>query len=332
MASVPTTSRSGTSPPAGPASGGRHGRRFGLDPTILTFLILIVLWAFSLIRVEGYRTLDYNLFTLRVAAFLGIVAAGQTLVVLMGGIDLSVAAVVTMAGVVGGNLITQHGQFWGIALTVLAAIVVGIANGLGVALLRLPPLVMTLASLSVIQGILLVYNAGKPVSGKSPFLSHWALDTLWGIPTPVYVVGAVTLVALVLLHLTAFGRAVYAIGNNPRAAFLSGVPIGLVQVATYALCSLCASITGLLLLGRTGYSSKTAGDPYQLMSIAAVVIGGTSILGGRGKFVGTVGGALVLTILVNILTVENIPESGRMVVQGMLILGLLIAYAYTDQQ
>ncbi len=331
MASTQTTPNGSRTPPASSGTRGQTGRRFRLDPTILTFLILIALWAFSLIRVEGYRTVEYNLFTLRVASFLGVVAAGQTLVVLMGGIDLSVAAVVTMAGVVGGNLITQYGQFWGIALTLLAAIVVGIANGVGVALLRLPPLVMTLASLSVVQGILLVYNAGKPVSGKSSFLSHWALDTLWGIPTPVYVVAAVTLVALVLLHLTAFGRGVYAIGNNPRAALLSGVPIGRIQIATYSLCSLCAGIAGLLLLGRTGYSSKTAGDPYQLMSIAAVVIGGTSILGGRGKFIGTIGGALVLTILVNILTVENIPESGRMIIQGVLILGLLIAYAYTDQ-
>jgi ribose transport system permease protein len=141
----------------------------------------------------------------------------------------------------------------------------------------------------------------------------------------------VSVISIVLLHFTAYGRAIYAIGNNPRAALLSGIPIGLVQIVTYALCSLCAGITGLLLLGRTGYSSKTAGDPYLLMSIAAVVIGGTSILGGRGKFIGAIGGALVLTILVNVLTVENISEAGRMIVQGGLILALLVAYAYSEQ-
>ena len=321
MAIVPTAS--------GPRA--RVFRELRLDPVWITFLVLLLIWVFSLVRVEGYRSLDYNLFTLRVAAFLGIVAAGQTLVVLMGGIDLSVAAVVTMAGVIGGNLMTQIGETGGILLTLAIAAVVGIANGLGVVALRLPPLVMTLASLSVIQGVLLVYNAGKPVSGKSDFLHFWALGSLLGIPTPVWALAAVSLVCLVLLHLTAYGRAVYAIGNNPRAALLSGVPTGLVQVATYALCSACAGITGLVLLGRTGYSSKTAGDPYLLMSIAAVVIGGTSILGGRGKYIGTIGGALVLTILVNVLTVENIPEAGRMIVQGGLILLLLIAYAYTEQ-
>jgi ribose transport system permease protein len=236
-----------------------------------------------------------------------------------------------MTGVVGGNLITQVGETGGILLTLVIAAIVGVANGVGVVTLRLPPLVMTLASMSVIQGGLLVYNAGKPVSGQSDFLNTWALGEYWRIPTPAYVTVGVVILTVFLLHGTAYGRAIYAIGNNPRAALLSGVPIGLVQVGTYALCSVFAGITGLLLLGRTGYSSKTMGDPYLLSTIAAVVIGGTSILGGRGKIIGTIGGALVLTILVNLLTVENIPEAGRMVIQGGLILVLLIAYAYTDQ-
>jgi ribose transport system permease protein len=315
-----------------PATATRKTRRqFRVDPVWITFLVLLILWAYSLFRVAGFRTVEYNLFTLRVAAFLGIVAAGQTLVVLMGGIDLSVAAVVTMAGVVGGNLLTQVGEAGGIVLTLVICALVGVANGIGVVTLRLPPLVMTLASLNVIQGVLLVYNAGKPVSGKSDFLNYWALGALLGIPTPVWALAVISVVCAVLLYGTPYGRGVYAIGNNPRAALLSGVPVGRVQIVTYALCSLLAGVAGLLILGRTGYSSKTAGDPYLLMSIAAVVIGGTSILGGRGKFIGTIGGALVLTILVNVLTVENIPEAGRMIVQGALILILLIAYAYSEQ-
>lgn len=302
-----------------------------IDPVWITFAVLLTLWIFSLVRIEGYRTVDYNLFTLRVAAFLAIVAAGQTLVVLMGGIDLSVAAVVTMAGVVGGNVITQFGEAGGILLTLVLAALVGIVNGLGVVALRLPPLVMTLASLNIIQGVLLVYNAGKPVSGESPFLNYWALGSLGGVPTPAVLLAILSVICIVTLQRTAFGRGIYAIGNNPRAALLSGIPAGAVQIGTYALCSTFAGITGLLLLGRTGYSSKTAGDPYLLMSIAAVVIGGTSILGGRGKYIGTIGGALLLTVLVNVLTVENIPEAGRMMVQGALILMLLIAYASSDQ-
>src|ERR687890_2908920 len=111
-------------------------RRLRLDPVWITFVVLLLVWGFSLIRVEGYRSLDFNLFTLRVAAFLGIVAAGPTLVVLMGGIDLSVAAIVTMAGVIGGPLITQIGEAGGILLTLLIAALVGIGNGLGVVVLR----------------------------------------------------------------------------------------------------------------------------------------------------------------------------------------------------
>ncbi|MBA3415102.1 MAG: ABC transporter permease [Chloroflexia bacterium] len=327
---LPPAVPSPASPPAEPSASAMR-RRLRFDPVWLTFAVLLALWIYSLLRVEGFRTVDYNLFTLRVAAFLGIVAAGQTLVVLMGGIDLSVAAVVTMAGVVGGNLIATVGEAPAIALTLAIAALVGAVNGFGVVALRLPPLVMTLASLNVIQGVLLVYNAGKPVSGESAFLGYWALGFLLRVPTPVWVLALVSLVCVILLQRTAYGRAVYAIGNNPRAAFLSGVPIGAVQVATYALSGLFAGLAGLLILGRTGYSSKTAGDPFLLLSIAAVVVGGTSILGGRGKFVGTIGGALLLTVLVNVLTVENIPEAGRMIVQGVLILALLIAYASTEE-
>jgi ribose transport system permease protein len=320
MASLPTTSSSVSA----------RLRNIRIDPVILTFVVLLLLWGFSLYRTEGFRTVNYTMLTLRTAAFLGIVAAGQTLVILMGGIDLSVAAVITMTGVVAGNLMTQIGEAGGILVTLVIAILVGVCNGLGVTVLRLPPLVMTLATLSIIQGVLLVYNAGKPISGESPFLEFWAKDKILGVPAAVWVLGGVTLICFVLLHFTSFGRGIYAIGNNPRASYISGIPTTAIQIATYALCSFFAGITGLLLLGRTGYSSKTAGDPYMLMSIAAVVIGGTSIIGGRGKIVGTIGGALVMTILINLLTVENIDESVRMMIQGGLILALLIAYAVKE--
>ncbi len=320
MASLPTTTSSMSA----------RLRTIRIDPVILTFVVLLLLWGFSLYRTDGFRTVNYTMLTLRTAAFLGIVAAGQTLVILMGGIDLSVAAVITMTGVVAGNLMTQIGEAGGILVTLVIAILVGVCNGLGVTVLRLPPLVMTLATLSIIQGVLLVYNAGKPVSGESPFLEFWAKDKILGVPAAVWVLGGVTLICIVLLHFTSFGRGIYAIGNNPRASFISGMPTTAIQIATYALCSFFAGITGLLLLGRTGYSSKTAGDPYMLMSIAAVVIGGTSIIGGRGKIIGTIGGALVMTILINLLTVENIDESVRMMIQGGLILALLIAYAVTE--
>ena len=320
MASLPTTS-------GGIAT---RLRAIRIDPVILTFVVLLLLWGFSIYRNEGFRTVNYTMLTLRTASFLAIVSIGQTLVVLMGGIDLSVAAVVTMTGVVAGNLMTQIGQAGGIIVTLLIAILIGVANGLGVTVLKLPPLVMTLATLSIIQGALLVYNAGKPVSGKSPFLEYWAKERILGIPAAFWVTIAATILCIVLLHFTPWGRAIYAIGNNPRAAFISGVPTTAVQLGTYALCSFFAAITGLLILGRTGYSSKTAGDPFMLMSIAAVVIGGTSILGGRGKIIGTIGGALVMTILLNLLTVENISESVRMMIQGGLILALLIAYAVSE--
>lgn len=302
-----------------------------VDPVVFTAVILAIVWAFSLIRVEGYRTLDYNLFTLRVTSFLVIVAIGQTLVVLTGGIDISVAGTISLAGVVGGTLVANLGEVAGITLTLVIVGLVGLANGLGTVLLRLPPLVMTLASLSIIQGGLLIYNAGNPVSSESPYLTRLANESFWSIPFPVLVAMAMVIVGVFLLRRTTFGRSVYAIGTNPRAAELSGVPVARFQIVAYILCSLCAGVTGLLLLGWTGYSYLTMGDPYLLTSIAAVVIGGTSILGGRGSLIGTILGALLLNILVNILVVEQMPEAGRIMVQGALILVLLIVYALVDE-
>jgi ribose transport system permease protein len=301
------------------------------DPVVLTAIILVLVWGYSLLRVPGYRTLDYNLFTLRVTAFLAIVAAGQTLVVLAGGIDISIAGTISLAGVVGGVLIGNLGEAAGILATLFVVALVGLANGLGIVILRLPPLVMTLASLSIIQGGLLIYNAGNPVSSQSPFLTKLANDSIWSIPTPVIVALIVVAIGVFLLKGTTYGRGIYAIGTNPRAAALSGVPVAAFQVATYVLCALCAGITGLLLLGWTGYSYLNMGDPYLLTSIAAVVVGGTSILGGRGSLWGTIFGALLLNILVNILVVEKIPEAGRIMVQGALILALLIVYAVIDE-
>ncbi len=301
-----------------------------LDPVALTGIMLVVVWSYSLIRVEGYRSLDYNLFTLRVTSFLVIVAIGQSLVVLTGGIDLSIPGTIGLAGVVGGVLITNLGEGAGIALTLAIVVAVGFANGLGVVVLRLPPLVMTLASLSIIQGGLLIYNAGNPVSGQSAFLARLANDSLGRVPMPVVIASVMVAFGVFLLRRTTYGRSVYAIGNNPTAAALAGVPVPLIQVSTYILCSLCAGVAGLLLLGWTGYSFLTMGDPYLLTSIAAVVVGGTSILGGRGSLVGTVLGALLLNILVNILVVEQIPEAGRIMIQGALILLLLVVYSIID--
>jgi ribose transport system permease protein len=157
-----------------------------------------------------------------------------------------------------------------------------------------------------------------------------ANDSLGKVPMPVVIAALVVAFGVFLLKRTTYGRGVYAVGNNPIAAELSGVPVSLIQITTYVLCSLCAGIAGLLLLGWTGYSFLTMGDPYLLTSIAAVVVGGTSILGGSGSLIGTVLGALLLNILVNILVVEQIPEAGRIMIQGGLILLLLIVYSVVD--
>ena len=260
-----------------------------------------------------------------------IVGIGQTIVVLQGGIDLSVAAVIGLAGVVGGNLISQFGQEVGITLTLIVAALVGIINGLGTIGLRLPPLIMTLATSAIIDGALRIYNSGNPVSAQSPLLQRLALDDTWGIPNSALLALAIAIVMMVILHGTAFGRSIYAIGVNPQVAYLSGIPVGFTQLATYAISSVTAAIVGLLLLGQTGYSFQDMGTPYLLQSIAVVVLGGTSILGGRGKLVGTLAAALFMIILTSWLQALRVSEAFRLVAQGLLLLLLLIAYGLTNE-
>ena len=236
-------------------------RDIRIDPVLLTFVVLAVVWTLALIDIEGYRTLNANLRFIRFASILAIVGIGQTFVVLMGGIDLSVAAVIGLAGVVGGNLISQHGQVAGILMTLAIVFAVGMLNGLGVVLLRLPPLVMTLAASAIIDGSLRVYNSGNPVSGKSPFLERLALGSTWKIPNTAIAALVIAGLGMILLHLTSYGRGVYAIGVNARASLLAGVPIDVTQVITYGICSLSAGIVGLILLGQTGYSFQDMGRP-----------------------------------------------------------------------
>ena len=305
-------------------------RDIRIDPVLLTFVVLAVVWTLALIDIEGYRTLNANLRFIRFASILAIVGIGQTFVVLMGGIDLSVAAVIGLAGVVGGNLISQHGQVAGILMTLAIVFAVGMLNGLGVVLLRLPPLVMTLG-LSHHRWLVTGLQLGQPGERQITLPERLALGSTWKIPNTAIAALVIAGLGMILLHLTSYGRGVYAIGVNARASLLAGVPVDVTQVITYGICSLSAGIVGLILLGQTGYSFQDMGTPYLLQSIAVVVIGGTSILGGRGKLIGTLGGAMVMVVLVSWLTALRTTDAERQMIQGTLILILLIAYAFTDE-
>ncbi len=266
----------------------------------------------------------YLLQQLQVGAFLGIVAAGMMVVILLGHIDLSVpwtlAAAAMMATAVGGPLAIPVGL--GVGL------LVGILNGLGVAYLRVPSMIFTLGVNALLRGLMVMYTGGfAPQTHSTELMSFLATGHVLGLPMALMVWALLSVAMVFLLRRTVFGRYVYAIGNREAAAYLSGVPTRAVLVAAFALCGMCSGLAGVLLAGYSTKAYQGMGDAYLLPSIAAVVIGGTHILGGRGRYAGTVVGTILITLLSSVLSVMQMPEAGRQIIYGLVIIAMLLAYA-----
>ena len=266
---------------------------------------------------------NYLLLQLKVASFLGIVAAAMMMVVLLGHIDLSVpwtiAASAMLATAWGGAMAMPIGLAFGLA--------VGIFNGLGVAYLRVPSMIFTLGVNVVLRGFMVMLTGGfSPSSEPTPIMLYLAKGVLFGVPIPVFIWAAVGVVVTFLLRRTPMGRYVYAIGNRQAAVFLSGVNDRLVLVASFAFCSMLAALAGLLIAGYSSKAFQAMGDSYLLPSIAAVVIGGANILGGSGRFSGTVAGTILIVLLQSVLSVMQMPEAGRQIIYGVVIIAMLLAY------
>jgi ribose transport system permease protein len=267
-----------------------------------------------------------------VSSFVGLVAAGQTFVVLIGGIDLSVpwmlnAAAVLIAALTGGS---DARAGWAVPLVLAAGLAAGAVSGLGVAYLAVPAVVVTLGMNGALQGLTLGLTGGFTCNNCSssapPALASIVNGTVLGIPGQLIVWFAVAVLVTVVLSWTTLGRRIYATGNNPRASFLSGVNTKLLTVGLYALSGFFAALTGILLMAYGGKATLGMGDPYLFQSIAAVVIGGIYILGGRGHYLGAVGGAVTLTALVSVLLAKNMPDYGRNIVYGCTVLAILLLY------
>jgi len=279
----------------------------------------------------GFASPQQILRLLIVAALLGIVAAGQNLVILGGreGIDLSVGGVVSLSAIVAGNM--MNGLDSGIPLAILACVATGaffgLINGLGVTLLRIPPLVMTLGMLGVLQGPLVVIRNGIPSGRAAPGLSEFVTQPfLFGLPGIIWLWIAIGVFMAFLLGRTVFGHRIYAIGSNEQAAYMAGVPVKRVRVMLFVLSGVFAAIAGMCLLGYSGSSFANVGEQYMLPSIIAVVFGGTSLAGGKGGYTGTMAGAVMLVVLQSILTTVNIDESGRQMIFGATLLVLMLFY------
>jgi ribose transport system permease protein len=310
---------------------GEVARRAIRNPIVLSGLLAVLLFVVGEQISPGFAAYGQILSVLRIAAFLGIIAAGQTIVIISGGegIDLSVGKVATFAAIVAARVIEgQDGMLvTGVVVAVGLSALIGMTNGLGIAFLRIPPLVMTLGMIGVVQGIILVYTGGQPAGRAAPLLSTLVSGrTVFGIPGVLWVWLVVGALVILTLRRTPFGWRVYGMGANREAAYLSGINVRGTIVAVYTLSSALAAVGGIFLLGYTETVFLNLADPYMLPSIAAVVIGGTTLAGGVGGYAGTAVGAIVLTVLQSLLTTMRMDAPGRQIVNGLVLLLLLSVY------
>lgn len=315
------------------ASGARDGKtigRVGRSWRVwLPYAVAAVLYLAAIAISPGYASAGQFFTVLNLAAFLGIVAIGQTLVILVFGIDLSVGAVITLVNLVVASYVNGSDDRTLLAVAIALAIgaAVGLANGLGIRYLRIPDLIMTLATLSIVTGVGLLYSGGTPIGQSSDLLNSMATGRLAGVlPYSVLLWAALAGLTVFALRRTTFGRRVYAVGLNRRASRFSGIGVGRTIVVLYTVSGVTAALAGLLLTGYTGSSFFGLGEPYLLGSIAAVVVGGTSIFGGRGGYGGTIAGALIIVLVQSVLNVLDIANAGREIVYGLVILALLFVY------
>jgi ribose transport system permease protein len=314
---------------AAPASFGRRLRRLMSDYPVVPLVILLIglIVILHFLR-PGIINPRWAAQTLQFAIPLALLAGCQTMTMLTGGIDMSVGTVATVSAFVLGSQVGQHGPGVAILVAMAPAVLVGLVNGIGVGIFRVHPLIMTLGTGLVAFGGLQVYQRTVIATGfEVPQWLQW-LGTGQSFGLPNSLLAFLPLAALIIftLRYTGFGRLLYAIGDNERAARLSGVQYWKVILALYLVSSLLAGVAGLLYLGLIKTASLTLVEPQLLPSVAAAVIGGTSIFGGRGGYVGTIFGALILRVITTMLTMLQIPEGARMIVFGAIVLFVTAAY------
>ena len=316
-----------------PRAGGRDLRRLFADNpvVVLTFVFVGLFIATDIVNrfqsSEAFLTPKQVSTTFLYAAILGLMAAGQTLVMLTGGVDLSVATTATTAAFMISSYATD-GAAKAIALALVVGLGIGLVNGIGVAVFRVNPLIMTLGVSTVTLGALTIYSQTRFLApapdlvkklGSERFLTYIPYDLLVWAP----------IAALIILGLrySGFGRLIYAVGDNAVACRLAGVRTWQVLLAVYALCGALSAAAGILLVGFNDAADLGIATPFLLPSVAAVVIGGTSIFGGVGGYAGTILGALILTVLDSLLTIVNASQAVRQILYGLIILALAAIYA-----
>ncbi|PRY52868.1 monosaccharide ABC transporter membrane protein (CUT2 family) [Knoellia remsis] len=293
---------------------------------LLAFASLVVIGAFFAIASPIFLTFGNITNVLFSTVVIGLLALGTTFVIITGGIDLSIGTGMALCAVMSGTFITTWGIPWplGVVLAVLFGGLIGFVNGVNVAGLGLPPFIATLAMMLVAQGLALVISKSAPIYfSDSPGYTQLSTGNLipgLDVPNAVLVLALATIVAAVLLGRTVLGRYTFAIGSNEEATALSGINVGRWKIVIYTLAGLFTGLAGVMISARLGSAQPATGMGYELQAIAAVVIGGTSLAGGKGSIVGTIIGALIISVINNGLQLMSIPQEWQNVILGAVII------------
>jgi ribose transport system permease protein len=297
-------------------------RLAGNRSIVFAYFGAVLLFAATSAFSTGFASENHVRILLIQASFIGIVALGQTFVILGGGIDLSIPWTLNGAAI----LVTLFANgkdgplVWTIPLVLAMGALVGVVNGVGIAFLGVSPIIMTLGMNVILSGALLLYTNGSPTASAPPAIQSLATGRIGPIPVDTVLWLALAAIATLVLTWTAFGRHLYALGTNRTVAQFSGIATSRVTVITYVVSGTSAALAGIVLTGYVGQAYLGMGDAYLFSSVAAVAIGGASILGGSGHYLGTVAGALILTVLAGLLPILNLDPAALQIIYGIVIL------------
>lgn len=290
-------------------------RRYGM------LLVLIGMVLLGAALSPRFLTTPNLLNVTRQVAINAILAAGMTAVIVSGGIDLSVGSVLAIAGVLGAGVMSG-GASWvvGVFVMLLVGLLFGVANGMFVAYGQLPPFIVTLATMALARGLTQVYTGGRAITAMHPSFQWFGHGYIGSIPVPVIIMAVVYVLGHIFFTRMKLGRLVYAVGGNEQACRMAGIRVNRVKVAVYGISGLLAGLAAVVLTARLFSAQPTAGVSYELDAIAAVILGGTSLTGGRGHITGTIVGALIIGVLGNVLNLLDISPFFQDVAKGLVIL------------
>lgn len=289
------------------------------------YLVLLAMVVFFSVLADGFFSASTFLNILRQVAVNGIAAVGMTMVIITGGIDISVGSLIGASSVCCAMMMTSLDlpPVLAVLITMLFGLLVGLFNGFFVYKVKIPPMIATLASMSILRGVAYILSGGLPVYNIPEKFTVLGQGYFLGIPVPVIIMAICFVLGYFVLEHTAYGRYIYGIGSNAEASRLSGVNVGKVMLSVYGLCGMLASLAGVVYLSRVNSGQPKGGEGYEMDIITAVVLGGVSSTGGEGKIVRVVVGLLIMGVLMTGMTMMNIPDYYQRVVKGVVLIAAI---------